>query len=65
LNFPTPSATRSPAFFGRRLMQTATRSLRLAPLKAILATLDPKPRAQPLPPPKPGTPSRVMTRKLR
>jgi hypothetical protein len=31
-------------------MQTATRSPRLAPLKAILAKLDPKPQAQPLPP---------------
>jgi hypothetical protein len=40
-------------------------SPRLAPLKAILAKLDPKPQVQPLPPPKPGTPSRVMARKRR
>jgi hypothetical protein len=40
-------------------------SPRLAPLTAILAKLDPKPQAQPLPPPKPGAPSRVMTRKRR
>jgi hypothetical protein len=38
---------------------------RLAPLKSILAKLDPKPQAQPLPPPKAGTPSPVMARKRR
>jgi hypothetical protein len=40
-------------------------SPRLAPLKAILAKLDPKLQVQPLPPPKAGTPSRVMARKPR
>jgi hypothetical protein len=40
-------------------------SPRLAPLKAILAKLDPKPQVQPIPPPKTGTPSRVMARKGR
>jgi hypothetical protein len=40
-------------------------SPRLAPLKAFLAKLNSKPQAQPLPPPKTGTPSRVMARKRR
>jgi len=35
-------------------------SPRLSPLKAILAKIDPKPQVQPVPPPKAGTPSRVM-----
>jgi hypothetical protein len=38
-------------------------SPRLAPLKAIPARLDQKPQVQPVPPPKPGTPSRVMARR--
>jgi len=37
----------------------------LVPIKAILAKLDLKPQVQPGPPPKPGTPSRVMARKRR
>jgi len=47
-------------FFRPRSILIAIRYLpRLAPLRAILAKLDPKPQAQSLPPPRTGTPRKL------
>jgi ATP-dependent DNA ligase len=50
---------------GENLTDRYPLSPRLAPLKALLAKLDPQPPAQPLSPPKARTPSRLIARKRR